>query len=91
MPKPLQISITIETEDIEGQMIEVASAHVLGTGVHGLVRIIGGGADTETKAAEAGRAAIRKYREIIGDDTNDEISNPNIVIGAFGFGGPAAR
>ena len=87
----IQISITIEPEDIEGHTMEVATAHVLGTGVRGVVRIIGAGTDTETQAAEAGRAAIRKYREIIGDDTNDEISNPNILIGAFGLGGPAAR
>ena len=90
MPSPIQISITIETEDIEGHTMEVATAHVVGTGVRGIVRIIGGG-DTETKAAEAGRAAIRKYREIIGDDTNDEISNPNLLIGDFGLGGPGAR
>ena len=91
MTKPIQISITIETEDIDGHMLEVATAHVLGTGVQGVVRIIGGGADTETKAAEAGRAAIRKYREIIGNDTDDEISNPTILIGDFGLGGPGAR
>ncbi len=90
MPSPIQISITIETEDIEGHTMEVATAHVVGTGVRGIVRIIGGG-DTETKAAEAGRAAIRKYREIIGNDTDDEISNPNLLIGDFGLGGPAAR
>ena len=76
MKKQIQITVVIEVEEIEGEQMEVATAYVHGTGVRGVCQVIGGGVDTETKAAEAARAAVRKHRGIIGDDLTEELTQP---------------
>ena len=75
MKKKITVQVVIEIELIDGEPFEVATGHVAGTGVRGVCQVIGGG-DTETKAAEAARAAVRKLREITGDDFTEELTFP---------------
>jgi len=70
--RTIHVDLTLTLDDFDGELREVAHAHVRGYGVRGFCTAIGG--DTETKAAEAARAAVRKLRAIEGDDLTEELT-----------------